>query len=623
MADIKNISEWEKNQNFPLFENTYNAATNSNYLRYKGGSGYERLVYPIQVANGVKITFKADFCSPSGFTCSYGDSVDYIAIISGSTQGALNWLNVKAKTPIKSEATETPTHYEVSATATSAETWFLVLDFGYMTDGVETILSYSNIEYTAEYMWKIIDGEIIFSGAPPIQPAPIVKTYPAAFWRIDPVFNDGEPFNKLMPGIRERNLWIQPSRPLIHVYGTQTAKEEDFNTNGFAILEPISAEVYQEENGEYSATFETYCDKYNKFTYLKEQAHVKIPIKYHGRRRDQVFRISKTTRIMNDDGTYRIKAYAPHLFYSNNRFLIRSSHPTQKTGAEALPYIIGHSIYNDEQYPFFYSSDINTRATAYFDDMSITAALLGADQAFTNRWGGKLYRDNFYFSINKETENHQDAGVIVYGYNMQAIEFEKDDSEIITNLIAKDNFGNQVTLSVPADKLTVAERIYSAVKFSYDEEDKAALRRDAEAYLDNYKQSKVNIRINFLNLSDINLYKDFLSLDAYEVGDKVTVYHRDLDIYYSNLEIISKRYDVVSQKTTEIIIGDFKNAINRSAYMAGTATSGTSARDKDIIAVSDATDLLVISQSIEAAELFPISKLERYTINQIEGGPTR
>ena len=476
-------------------------------------------------------------------------------------------------------------------------------------------------EPTLHYLpyWKMGEGHPVFTDFLPLVEKPISKDYPNAFWRIDPMLNDGLPCHLLMPSLKAMNLWIQKQKPLIHVYGTRATKQEDFTTNGYAILEPISCEIYQEENGEYSATFETYCDEYKKFTYLKKQAHVKLPLRYHGELRWQIFRAEIVNRVMNNDGTYRIRAYCPHLFYGNNRFLIGDARVVRKFGKDALDYIITHDIYNDEKYPYFYSSDIPYNNTAYYERMSITKALLGADQAFINRWGGKIYRDNFYFSINKETENFKDAGVIAYGYNMTSIDFEEDDTEVITNLVARDNFGNETRLAVPSDQLTVAERIYGYAYFSYDEEDKNALQRDAAAYLDNYKQSKVNIRVNFLNLSDIDLYKDFLSLDAYEVGDKLTIYHKDLDIYYSNLEIISKRYDVVAQRTAEIEIGNFKNAINRSSYLGGTVSSGGSATDKQIIAVSDATNLLVVSQSIDGMEQFSVAQIERYAINQIEG----
>lgn len=439
--------------------------------------------------------------------------------------------------------------------------------------------------------------------------------YPDSLFHIDSAYNRGYPFTALMPNIEHLNLWILPQRPLIHVYGEKTT---NFNTNGYAIIEPISCEVYHEENGEYSAQFETYCDEYGKFTYLHKQAQVKIPIRYHGEVSWQIFRVMNTHRIMNADGTYRIQALAYHKFYDNNNFLIKSAHPTGMSGITALPYICTHSLYNSQIYPFDASSDIAAGKTAYYDNMSITNALLGADQCFVNRWGGKLYRDNLHFSINSEMEHSKSAGVISYAYNLTDIDFEEDDTELITDLIAEDNFGNSYHIGVPDSELRVPNRIYAYRSFYYDEEDVQAFHADAAAYLDEYKQSVVNITVNFLNLSELDKYKEFQQLDAYEVGDRVIIYHKDLDIYYSHLEIISKRYDVVKRRTVEIQIGDFKNAITQRAYMSDTISDGQTAQDK-MNAQLFAQDTKIMSVSISGMETFDIFALEKRTINELEG----
>lgn len=447
--------------------------------------------------------------------------------------------------------------------------------------------------------------------------AEYTEPIPLSQWTIKEGYNDGFPFNMLIPDIPyvPQDLWILPQRPLIHVYGEKTT---NFNTNGYAIIEPISCEVYHEENGEYSAQFETYCDEYGKFTYLHKQAQVKIPIRYHGEVSWQIFRVMNTHRIMNADGTYRIRALAYHKFYDNNNFLIKSAHPTGMSGITALPYICTHSLYNSQIYPFEASSDITAGKTAYYDNMSITNALLGSDQCFVNRWGGKLYRDNLYFSINDEMEYSKSAGVISYAYNLTDIDFEEDDTELITDLIAEDNFGNSYHIGVPDSELRVPNRIYAYRSFYYDEEDVQAFHADAAAYLDEYKQSVVNITVNFLNLSELDKYKEFQQLDAYEVGDRVIIYHKDLDIYYSHLEIISKRYDVVKRRTVEIQIGDFKNAITQRAYMSDTISDGQTAQDK-MNAQLFAQDTKIMSVSISGMETFDIFALEKRTINELEG----
>ena len=266
---------------------------------------------------------------------------------------------------------------------------------------------------------------------------------------------------------------------------------------------------------------------------------------------------------------------------------------------------------------------VSATATAYYQNCNVAAALLGVDQCFINRWGGRLYRDNNYFSINEEMEGCKKLGVIQYGYNMHEIEFEENDNNVITVLIAKDNFGNTVTYrnsDIPTQQIPFD--IYGYAYFNYEVEDVALFHREAKAYYDEHKQSSINITIKFANLTDLDKYKDFLALDDFEVGDKITVYHKDLDIYYSNLEIISKTFDVVSMKTIEISLGNFKSAITRRPFMSETVTSGQSPYDKQNIAVNNQIyddNTRIMSSNISGMELFPISEIQQRTINQLEG----
>ena len=470
--------------------------------------------------------------------------------------------------------------------------------------------------------WVIDNGKLTNTEFVDLPLKPFIGDSPYTMWRIDDAYNNGMPFSPLFIDLQKLNLWFLPSRPLIHVYDS---RDKVYSSNGYAIIEPISAEVRQEENGLYQVTFETYADKYNKYTYLKKQAQVKVPLKYHNEIIYQIFRIRQVTRTMDAYGNYRIKAVAQHKFYDLARYMIEDCRPTNTNGSGALYWLFHHGWYDNQyQYQEFdYSSNVSATATAYYQNCNVAAALLGVDQSFINRWGGRLYRDNNYFSINEEMEGCKKSGVIQYGYNMNEIEFEEDDSELITKLIAVDNFGNSKTIvnsAVPSEDIPA--HIYGYARFSYDEEDKAAFETDAQAYFDEHKQSNVNITVRFANLSDIEKYKEFLQLDDFEVGDKITIYHKDLDIYYSNLEIISKTFDVVSQKTAEIEIGRFKNAITRRTYMSETVSSGSTSTDKAINALQQEqfdSNTKIMASSIGSMELFPIVELEKRKISDLEG----
>lgn len=466
------------------------------------------------------------------------------------------------------------------------------------------------------------EPHLLTEDMPAVVPELFSGGYPDVLWRVDGYTNEGMIYSPLIPGMQpvEIPMYVQPPRPMIHVYDS---RDKQMYGNGYAILEPISCEVYHEENGTYEATFETYCDKFQKFTYLKKQAQVKIPLHYHGELINEEFRVRQVTRKMDSNGNYRITAIAQHRFYDLSRYLIQDCRPTALKGQAALDWLFSHGWYGSFSNDFTYSSDIVKTATAYYQNCNLVSALLGVDQAFVNRWGGRLYRHGNYFSINTEMENCRKSGVIMYSYNMTEIEFEEDDSQLITILKAEDNFGNTYTISNPdIPTQDIPHHIYRYARFNYETENVQQFHADAHAYFDEHKQSKINITVRFANLSDLEKYKQYIDLDSFEVGDKVTVYHSNLDIYYSNLEIISKRFDAVAQKTMEIQIGSFKDAITRRAYMADTVSSGDSAADKAINAVQQEqydSNTRIMSSDIASMQLFAIEEISKRNISELEG----
>lgn len=482
----------------------------------------------------------------------------------------------------------------------------LILRYSNSDNIVPSDVASCTVIYDNGLNWLIQNNELTNSEFIDMPATPFVDDSPLSMWRINPNINNGMPYVPLMIDLQSIPMYIQPSRPLIHAY---SSRETDFNGNGYAIIEPISCTVRQEEQGLYEAEFEAYCDKWDKFTYLRKQAQVKLPIRYHGELKQQIFRIRQTARRMDSEGNYRVQATAQHKFYDLQRYMIEDCRPSEKSGSEALTWLMTNGWYGGvPSVPeFTYASDVSEVRTAYYQNCSVVAALLGVDQAFVNRWGGRLYRDNNYFSINQEMEGCRKSGIIQYSYNMTEIEFEEDDSQLITILKAEDNFGNTYTITNPnVPTEDIPHHIYGCVRFSYEAENVALFHADAQAYFDEYKQSRVSITVRFANLADIEKYKQFLELDSFEVGDKITIYHKELDIYYSNLEVISKTFDVVSQKTMELQIGSFKDAVTRRAFMADTVSNGGTVQDKQYIALDEQLDEVAFFSIVQR----PISTID-------------
>lgn len=144
-----NISNWTKNlQSFPQFDNSF--SDGANHLTYTGGSGYERIYFPVTLS-GKPIRFEFDFKSPTGFQCLYGSNQAYAflsTVVPAESGTALNAMSgVLGKVAYDNSASDTVKHYTIDKISTLG-TVYMGFDFGYIEDGVQTVLDFNNIEFS-------------------------------------------------------------------------------------------------------------------------------------------------------------------------------------------------------------------------------------------------------------------------------------------------------------------------------------------------------------------------------------------------------------------------------------------------------------------------------------------
>lgn len=407
--------------------------------------------------------------------------------------------------------------------------------------------------------WRIVDGNLPFRSAGYPQMYNSIDEAPISFWRII----DGKlPFRITFPKMYD--LTPEHSNSVLQgeyicVYDMHNPQNK-FNDNGIAILMPTKAEINEELNGAYELTLEHPIDAEGRWSKLLELNIIKAE--------GQLFRIySKQTKLNSDNSKLRT-VKARHIFYDLNDKLLEDVRPENKNGLEFIDWIMTHT-YNDDpdgyypQYNFSYNSDIVDTATSYFIGSSVTGALLGEDNCFVNRFGGEIYRDNFYFSINEHKEgSQQEAFNIRYGVDMIDVEETIDYSDMMTNLIAKDNFGHSITIT-HGNTPRIAHHISKSVIFSYENEEAAAsFEQDARNYFAEKCYPKINYKVNYANLKNADLYKDFIGLQNCNVGDTGYVYCEELGITTLQ-KIVKKTTDILSGNTVSIELGNMQNSLTR------------------------------------------------------------
>lgn len=370
--------------------------------------------------------------------------------------------------------------------------------------------------------------------------------------------------------------------------------ETDFSHNGLRILCPTSCTISETLNGEYSLELTHPFDEWGNWKYLVEYNVIKA--------QGQLFRIYRKNTSMSADGAKQRTVSALHIFYDLNFYFIQSTRPIGKNGPEALDWITEHTYINrgssTAQSPkeeFTFSSDLkgDTTAeniqylhTAYYEDMSVTKALMGADNCFLNLWGGELIRDNFKVKINKRRGSDNSFN-IRYGVDMTEIEEEVDFSGYCGAVYWEGTYkytvnGDEVESPyrgvaslnrVDLPKLPVIPMQYA--KFEVNEADltegesiKDHFDRLARDYMLTNCSPIVNYRVSFANLKDFDMYKDFIGLQSCELGDIGSIYNEELGIQTTQ-QIVKKTIDGITGEVTSIELGSLRKSFTSNGRVNG------------------------------------------------------
>ena len=608
---IRNISDWTKNMaSFPRFDNTYTDGT-TNTLIYKGGGGFERIYYPVQVIKDVPFEFKLKFCSPSGFYCSYGSDKEYIAILANhpTNTDPLNSNSVIAKTELFSGASGMLEEYVVRYTPTADATVYLVIDFGYMLDDITTDLIYADISAESAYDWQIIDGQITNENFIPMPE--LYDTQPDALWRIDSNTNLGFPYNKLMIGLVGIDLWALDREHVIRVYDMHEP-QDGFDGNGLAVLNPtVCTSLHNDER--WDVELRHPLDDWGKWKNLLANNILKVD--------GQLFRIDISEPAIGESGR-EMYVHAKHITCDMADMLITFATFPGGDAARFMDFCFSSVFPADlpgyEYYSFEGYSDIRTvLGPDELVNVTVWAAMVGADNCLKNRYGGELYRDNFYFSINQRMQYAKDnAFCLRYSLDMVKIQQRVDYSDVCTNLECYDNFGNYWAVATITPTFALHHPIVRMVQFNYSEFEGAMerLAADGMAYWQTVNTPKVTYEAQIASLRRDPRYKDFVGLQNYNYGDSGTIYCPELDISTTQ-RITEVEKDELTGDITRMLLGNLRESLSRPTYMGSTISSGRSIEDKQNRANQNA----IMSQSISGMEQFAISALELRTIDQLEG----
>ena len=342
---------------------------------------------------------------------------------------------------------------------------------------------------------------------------------------------------------------------MICIYDKKNIKG-NFDNNGLGVLnELIVAEVTEELNGQYYLEIE-YPANSKKSIYFKEFNIIKAD--------EQLFRIYKVEKVQDIDK--RIKVYANHIYYDLANYFIEDERPTNASVKTAMQ----KAMISDLSTIYAVDSDIVIANTLYMVEMSPAEAIF----KIIDRWGqGELIRDNYDIKILKQ--RGKDNGVLIkYGKNINGLKITIDTTNVVTKLYPKGANGIKLTekyinvLNWDSD-LYPPFPIIKKVELK-EAADEVTLRKMATELAETIGLSSINIQVDFIELSKSSEYSKFKDLEKVNIGDIVTVRHREFNIDVK-VKVIKVKRDLLTGINTKVELGqplgNFLKSIDPSAII--------------------------------------------------------
>ncbi|WP_160678775.1 phage tail spike protein [Clostridium sp. C8-1-8] len=348
---------------------------------------------------------------------------------------------------------------------------------------------------------------------------------------------------------------------MINIYDKLANKNTVINTNGLAVLDTIclNARITEKMNGEYglNATF-IIDQEHNRHEYIEQETIIKCGDIYG----DEVFRIAKLTKTLNG----RIEIYARHITYDTNDMWLEDVRPTGQNGYHFLDWLFTHTTNPNSD--FTYNSNITNEGTSYFLNKSIYNAIFDSDNSFLNTLGGEVARRQYNITINNQIG--YDNGVSIRSRkNLTGFEAYTDIDTVITRIYPKGNNGLTIDAKyIDSPYISNYSKIKSAeIQFNIgvDEEngitEAIAKQRLLEEAQKKFSVDKVDIlkaqyKINFVELSKTEEYKNYAVLERINLGDFVNVYEENFDI---NIKVraVERYWNVLRQEHTSITLSNY------------------------------------------------------------------
>lgn len=347
------------------------------------------------------------------------------------------------------------------------------------------------------------------------------------------------------------------------------ANETDFNHLGLGVLDDaISCLVTEERNGLFELEME-YPITGSQFDELKNDRLIKCDAGH--RLKDQRFKIIRVSKPMKGIVTVN----AEHISYLAQDLALKPDVPFSGNASVALGTWATSIV---DAHPFTVYSDISTTAKGMWGLAEVEnarRALGGVAGSILDNYGGEYRFDNYHIGL--YAQRGSDSGALIaYGRNLTDLTQEEAIDSTYTSIypyaIIQDENDKEKTITLPEYYVdsgyvgNFARRKILKVDFSEEEiTTVAALRTRAVAYMkaNDFGIPKVNLKIEFADLSQSLDSETVQLLEVIELCDLVTVYFEEFDIQ-TKAKIIRTKWNPLLDRYDSIEAGEARASLSKS-----------------------------------------------------------
>ena len=300
--------------------------------------------------------------------------------------------------------------------------------------------------------------------------------------------------------------------------------------------------------------------------------------------RDQPFRIYRLVPELD-----KITVYARHIFYDLLDNMIKSLKPSSSAvGASVVQSLSGACLSNHDF--TFYSDMTSTAENVEWENINPVEALLG-EGGLVEKYGAELARDWYDVFLVKRVGNNTDVS-IRERKNLTGISYDVDETDVVTRIMptGEDVDGNILYLpelfldSPNINAYTHPKWIHLPVSEAKEVTDGDEPKSKVQCYAEMRKAAQaefdggcdlptVTLKVDFVNCSDAEEYKQYAALTDIFLGDRVRVVARRIGVEVS-MRMTQYTYDCLTKKYTSVTLGTAADTLEGSTISSRQLPSG-------------------------------------------------